>query len=111
MLYFLLLILFSISLQAITLAQVFSWISGYVLIMSLVNAFLPPWEWFADYPRFQSVYKLFVKIVAFWGAIDIKSKIYPQIGQQATASAAVNNYAGREVHPTVDGAVDPTKKN
>ena len=107
MLFFALLLL-SISLQNITLSQVFSWLSAYVLIMTLVNAFLPPWEWFADYPRFQSVYKLLVKIIAFWGAIDIKSKIYPQIGQQATAAAAVNNYAGREVHPTVDGAVDPT---
>ena len=73
------------SLGNITLHTVFDWAGAVVLVSSLLGTFLPPWEWFAQWPRFQSGYKIFVLTVAKWGAINLKSVVYPSmtVPQQA----------------------------
>ncbi len=70
----------------ITLHQIFDWAGGIVIVSSLLNSFLPPYEWFAQWPRFQAAYKIITLTVARWGAINIKSAIYPSIKQNGTAT-------------------------
>ena len=70
----------------ITLHQLFDWAGAIVLISSLLNSFLPPYEWFAPWPRFQAVYRIITMTIARWGALNIKSSIYPSIRQNGIAT-------------------------
>jgi hypothetical protein len=63
----------------ITLHTVFDWAGAIVLVSSLLSTFLPPYEWFADWPKFQAVYKVFKMTIAKWGAISLQSVVYPQM--------------------------------
>jgi len=65
----------------ITLHQIFDWAGAIVLVSSLLNSFLPPYEWFAKWPNFQAVYKIITMTLARWGALNVKSSIYPSIKQ------------------------------
>lgn len=66
-------------LSNLTLHQVYDYISGFVLASSLLGLFLPPYEWFAPWPKFQAVYKVLTMTVIRWGAINVKSVLYPSI--------------------------------
>lgn len=74
------------SLGNLTLHQLFDWGSGVVLVSSLLNSFLPPYEWFARWPSFQAVYKIIVMTIGRWGAINLKSVLYPEIAPAKTVS-------------------------
>jgi len=63
----------------INLHQIFDWLGAIVLISSLANTFLPPFEWFDKWPNFQAVYKILTMTIARWGAINLKSVVYPTI--------------------------------
>lgn len=69
----------------LTLHQMFDIGSAIVLVSSLANSFLPPYEWFAQWPRFQSVYKILTMTIARWGAINLKSTIYPSVSVDSQA--------------------------
>lgn len=71
----------------ITLHQLFDWAGAIVLISSLLNSFLPPYEWFDKWPNFQAVYKIISMTLARWGALNIKSAIYPSIKQNGAPKA------------------------
>jgi hypothetical protein len=45
-----------VSMGSITLHQLFDWAGAIVLISSLLGTFLPPYEWFDQWPHFQAVY-------------------------------------------------------
>jgi hypothetical protein len=78
------------SLGTITVHQLFDWFSGIVLVSSLLGTFLPPWEWFAPWPRFQAVYKILVMTITKWGAINLKSVVYPSMTVPAQAQAKMD---------------------
>lgn len=63
----------------ITLHQVFDVAGAVVIISSLLTAFLPPYEWFTPWPRFQAVYKIVTMTIARVGAINVKSLVYPSL--------------------------------
>ena len=65
----------------VTLHTVFDYVSGFVLVSSLLGSFLPPYEWFSQWPKFQSVYKILTMTVARWAALNVKSLVYPSIQQ------------------------------
>ena len=52
-------------------------IARVVLICSLLTSALPPWESFAAYPGFQKWYKFLLIFVYRFGALNIKSMLYP----------------------------------
>jgi hypothetical protein len=64
-------------LQNLTLHQLFDFAGAVVLVSSLLGTFLPPYEWFDDWPRFQKVYKILKMTIAKWGAINLQSVVYP----------------------------------
>jgi hypothetical protein len=64
-------------LQSITLHQIFDWAGAVVLVSSLLGTFLPPYDWFDKWPRFQAVYKIFVMTITKWGSLNLKSVVYP----------------------------------
>ena len=63
----------------ITLHNILDVVGSIVLVSSILGSFLPPYEWFAPWPRFQLVYKILTMTVAKWGAINVKSMVYPSI--------------------------------
>lgn len=69
--------------SSITLHQLFDWAGAIVLISSVLGTFLPPYEWFAPWPKFQAVYKILTMTVARWGAINLKSVVYPSTSVQS----------------------------
>ena len=94
------------ALGGITLHQLFDWAGAIVLVSSLLGTFLPPYEWFADWPRFQAVYKIFVMTITKWGAINLKSVVYPSmtVPQQAQTKIDAGISSGvpvQEVPPAV----------
>lgn len=78
------------SIGAVTLHQIYDWVGAIVLISSLLNSFLPPYEWFAQWPRFQALYKVLVMTIAKWGAINLKSVIYPSMTVPAQAQTKMD---------------------
>jgi hypothetical protein len=82
----------------LTLHQLFDWAGAIVLVSSLLGTFLPPYEWFADWPRFQAVYKIFVMTITKWGAINLKSVVYPSVTVPAQVQTIVDS--GRVPLPT-----------
>jgi hypothetical protein len=94
------------SLGNISLHTVFDWAGAIVLISSLLGSFLPPYEWFDQWPRFQAVYKILVMTVTKWGSINLKSVIYPSmtVPQQAQTKIDAGVSSGvpvQEVPPVV----------
>lgn len=75
----------------ITLHQLFDWAGAIVIISSLLNAFLPPYEWFDKWPRFQIGYKIFTMIIVRWSAINLKSIVYQQISVQSQSKSNGGN--------------------
>jgi hypothetical protein len=57
---------------------VFDYISGSVLVCSVLHTLLPPWDCLSDFPRAQKYYKLFVYIVGYIG-INGRSTVYSLI--------------------------------
>jgi hypothetical protein len=86
------------SLSNITLHQLFDWAGAIVLVSSVLNSFLPPYEWFDGWPRFQAVYKVLVMTIAKWGAINLKSVVYPSVTVPAQVQTMVDT--GRVPVPT-----------
>jgi hypothetical protein len=82
----------------LTLHQVFDWAGAIVLVSSLLGTFLPPYEWFDNYPKFQGVYKIFVMTITKWGAINLKSVVYPSVTVPAQVQTIVDS--GRTPLPT-----------
>ena len=74
--------------SAITLHMLFDWAGAIVLISSVLNAFLPPYEWFDKYPRFQAAYKIFTMTIVRWSAINLKSVVYQQVAVSSQISKA-----------------------
>jgi hypothetical protein len=73
----------------ITLHNLFDWVGAIVLVSSVLNALLPPYEWFAPWPRFQAGYKILSMTIARWGALNVKSLVYPSIKTNGTTPAPV----------------------
>jgi hypothetical protein len=71
----------------LTLHQLFDWAGAIVLVSSILGSFLPPYEWFDNWPKFQAVYKVFVMTVTKWGAINLKSVVYPSVNVQSQAQS------------------------
>ena len=67
--------------RSLALHKLFDVLGAVVLLSSLAGSFLPPFEWFAQWPRFQAVYKILTMTIARWGALNIKSVVYPSIKQ------------------------------
>lgn len=76
--------------STITLHQVFDWAGAVVLVSSLVYSFLPPWEWFDKWPRFQAVYKILTMTIAKWGSLNLKPVLYPQIAVSNQVDKAIS---------------------
>jgi hypothetical protein len=77
-------------LSHITLVEAFHWLSGFVLACSVLASFFPPYEWFAPWPKFQRVYVVIQEIIGRWGAVNLKTLIYPSIMSTANASGTSN---------------------
>lgn len=86
-------------LGSITLVQVFHWLSAFVLVCSVLGSLLPPYEYFAQWPKFQSVYRVLTMIIARWGAINVKSLIYPSIASMGNVSSS--GTGGGDASPAV----------
>lgn len=83
----------------ITLHQVFDFVSGFVLVSSILGSFLPPYEWFQPWPKFQMVYRVVTMTIARWGAINVKSLIYPTIA--STGNVKTDGTGGGDATPAV----------
>jgi hypothetical protein len=79
-----------ISIQNITVHQLFDWAGGIVLVSSVVGSFLPPFEWFDKWPRFQAVYKIIKMTIAKWGSINLQSVVYPSMTVPAQAQTKID---------------------
>ena len=69
---------------------------------SLAHTLLPPWEAFADFPRVQKYYKLFVYIVGY-AALNGRSTVYPTLSTKdgtGTSKAVLN---GQSKQPEKSG--------
>lgn len=60
--------------ETIPLHTVTDWIAYWVLFWSMVNIALPPREMFDDWPGFQKKYNLLLKLVGYYGSINIRQK-------------------------------------
>jgi hypothetical protein len=67
-----------------TVHQLLDYITWTVTGGSILYSFLPPWDAFADYPRFQKAYKFFMIFAVKIASANLRDKIYPQI--QATSN-------------------------
>ena len=61
-------------------------VTGIVTGFSILYGVLPPWEQFADYPRFQKWYKFSMIFIVKFGSLNVRSILSPQI--QATSNKA-----------------------
>lgn len=52
-----------------------------VFVCSLLHSFLPPWDGFADFPRFQKYYKLGVYIIGYL-ALSARSTVYQSVSMK-----------------------------
>jgi hypothetical protein len=57
---------------------VFDYISGSVLVCSVLHTLLPPWDFLNDFPKAQKYYKLFVYVVGYI-AINARSTAWRSI--------------------------------
>lgn len=73
-----------------TAHQAYDYATGFVFVSSLVYSFLPPYEWFESWPRFQAIYKVFTMTVARWGAVNLRSKVYPEIAVEKQVDKAIS---------------------
>jgi len=72
----------------LTLHELFDIAGAIVIVCSVLNSFLPPFEWFAKWPNFQAVYRIITMTIARWGAINIKSTIYPSIASPKSGNGS-----------------------
>ena len=70
----------------ITLVTVFHYLTAFVTVNSILGTILPPYEWFAAFPRFQSGYRIFTMIIGRWGSLNFKSILYPSIASTANVN-------------------------
>ena len=59
----------------IDLNVIFEYVSHFVFWASVLNALLPPFEMFDGFPRFQKYYKLAVKIVNNYAALNVRKQV------------------------------------
>lgn len=57
---------------------VYDVVSGVIIFCSLVHTILPPWDGYADFPRFQKYYKACVYTVGYI-ALNARSTVHPSI--------------------------------
>lgn len=58
--------------------KIFDIVTGITFICSLLHSLLPPWDGFADFPRFQKYYKAFVYVIGYMG-VNARSTVYKSI--------------------------------
>ena len=66
----------------ISLSQLLDLAARWVFTCTLLSLILPPVEFFNSYPRFQESYRLFCKVLKYWGSLDFRGKVielYPCI--------------------------------
>lgn len=63
------------------LHKVFDVVSATCVICSLLHSFLPPWDGYQDFPRFQKYYKAFIYTVGYI-AVNARSAVYPSLSTQ-----------------------------
>ena len=63
------------NLEAVTLHDLIDFAARWVLYFSLASIFLPPIEFFDDYPRVQKGYRLVCKLIKFFGSLDLRGKV------------------------------------
>jgi hypothetical protein len=68
----------------------FDYIAGFVLFCNIINLFLPPWERFTEWPKFQSIYKLLCVFIGYWCSVHFKSKLWPEISVQNQINKILN---------------------
>lgn len=59
--------------------RVFDAAGAVMMISALLLAFLPPYEAFGKWPRFQSYYELSLIFISRFGHANIRSVVYPTI--------------------------------
>ena len=64
-----------------TLGDLFDILSKWVFVCSMLSIVLPPVEFFEKYPKFQDGYRLFCKLLKYFGALDFRGKIISQYPQ------------------------------
>lgn len=66
------------------LHKAFDVVSAICFIASLLYSFLPTWESFNDYPRFQGYYKFAMIFIVKFASFNFRSQTKPEI--QATSN-------------------------
>ena len=80
-----------INISSITLPMLLQWASYWITFWTVVNFVLPPREIFADFPDFLRFYNVLLKLVAFWGALNIRQftvRLYSAVTNAPTDSIA-----------------------
>lgn len=65
------------------------YIAFWCLFWTIVNNVLPPRETFSDFPSFLRWYNLLLKLVAFWGALNLRSFTVKMYSSVTNAEAPV----------------------
>lgn len=73
-----------------TAHDIYDYATGFVFVSSIVYSFLPPYEWFDKWPKFQAIYKIATMTIARWGAINLRSKLYPEISIDKQIDKAIS---------------------
>ena len=68
------------------LHEVYDYVGAVVMGSSLLYSFLPNWDQFNDYPKFQSAYKFLMIFIVKFASFNFRSQLKPEI--QATANVA-----------------------
>ena len=66
----------------IPLGLLLDWAARWLFACTLLSLALPPVEFFDNFPRFQEGYRLFCKVLKYWGSLDFRGKVielYPCI--------------------------------
>ncbi len=53
-----------------------------VVVCSLLHTFLPPWDFLADFPKAQKLYKVFVYLVGYIG-LNARSTVYQSVSMKS----------------------------
>lgn len=71
--------------DTITLGTIVKWASYWITFWTIVNVILPPRETFADFPGFLRFYNVVLKLVAFYGALNVRQftvQLYGKLGME-----------------------------
>lgn len=71
--------------DTITLGTIVKYVSYWITFWTIVNIALPPRETFADFPGMMKGYNLILKLVAYYGALNVRDfsvQLYGKLGMQ-----------------------------